>query len=468
MVFGTKPMKAASIQPKDKRKISLLNSDFKTATGILAKRLKLVSTHTLSPNQFVAGSNRKIHHCVNLARDAIVAANKSNGTCGILDADFMAAFDYLDMNWVFMVLEKKGLSQNVINKVRNIYKDNKTTVVVNNVLGSSFPNLRWSLHQGDVPSMYWFAYGIDPLLDYLDKSLKGILICRLPEHGPALPDQLDRPSYIEQRYKVVGYTDDLKPAITSLHELHMVESAISLFEKSSGCRLHRDPASGKCKLLPLGKWRRTLNQEDMPFQFIRLSEHLDMLGVELFATPTQTKKSNGDRLQSVIKNIIGSWQAGRFMPLIQRPWSVNSYALSKLWYKCNCIDLRVQDCKGIHSKVLSWIYSDQLEKPESIILFRPIQSGGLGLHHVALKAKSMLIRSFLDTAINPDYINSLYHNALFRFYVLKETDFADPGSSPYYSEDFFKTIVAANENPQLNIINMSSKQWYEFLLGKEI
>ena len=44
-----------------------------------------------------------------------------------------------------------------------------------------------------------------------------------------------------------------------------------------------------------------------------------MLGVELFATPTQTKKSNGDRLQSVIKNIIGSWQAGRFMPLVQRP-----------------------------------------------------------------------------------------------------------------------------------------------------
>ena len=153
MVFGTKPKKAASIQPKDKRKICLLNSDFKTATGILAKRLKLVSTHTLSPNQFVAGSNRKIHHCVNLARDAIVAANKSNGTCGILDADFMAAFDYLDMNWVFMVLEKKGLCQNVINKVRNIYKDNKTTVVVNNVLGSSFPNLRWSLRQGDVPSM---------------------------------------------------------------------------------------------------------------------------------------------------------------------------------------------------------------------------------------------------------------------------------------------------------------------------
>ena len=206
----------------------------------------------------------------------------------------------------------------------------------------------------------------------------------------------------------------------------------------------------------------------MPYQFIRLSEHLDMLGVELFATPTQTRKSNGDRLQSVIKNIIGSWQAGRFMPLIQRPWSVNSYALSKLWYKCNCIDLRVQDYKGIHSKVLSWIYSDQLEKPESIILFRPIESGGLGLHHVALKAKSMLIRSFLDTAINPDYINSLYHNALFRFYVLKETDFADPGSSPYYSEDFFKTIVAANENPQLNIIKMSSKQWYEFLLEKEI
>ena len=55
MVFGSKPKKANSILPGDKRKISLLNADFKVATGLDAKLLKETATHTLSPLQLVAG-----------------------------------------------------------------------------------------------------------------------------------------------------------------------------------------------------------------------------------------------------------------------------------------------------------------------------------------------------------------------------------------------------------------------------
>ena len=40
MVFGAKPKKPGSILPKDKRRISLLNSDFKIATGLEARMLK--------------------------------------------------------------------------------------------------------------------------------------------------------------------------------------------------------------------------------------------------------------------------------------------------------------------------------------------------------------------------------------------------------------------------------------------
>ena len=45
-----------------------------------------------------------------------------------------------------------------------------TIVVVNNVLGKTFPNPRCSLRQGDVPSMFWFAIGIDPSLYILKKD----------------------------------------------------------------------------------------------------------------------------------------------------------------------------------------------------------------------------------------------------------------------------------------------------------
>ena len=108
-------------------------------------------------------------------------------------------------------------------------------------------------------------------------------------------------------------------------------------------------------------------QEDIPCPYMVLSDRLDMLGVELKATPTQTRKVNGDILQLRIKNTIDPWQAGKFMPLNQRPWSINSYALSKVWYKYNCLDLRAMDITSITSKVKTWLYADQLEKPEETI-----------------------------------------------------------------------------------------------------
>ena len=71
MVFGSKPKKLSSILPRDKRKISLLNADFKVITGIEAEKFNDVATHTLSQLQLVAGNNRRIHHGINKARNAI-------------------------------------------------------------------------------------------------------------------------------------------------------------------------------------------------------------------------------------------------------------------------------------------------------------------------------------------------------------------------------------------------------------
>ena len=54
---------------------------------------------------------------------------------------------------------------------------------------------------------------------------------------------------------------------------------MELFENASGCRLHRDPTTKKCKFLPLAKWRGSLKQEDIPCSYMTLSDHLEMIGV---------------------------------------------------------------------------------------------------------------------------------------------------------------------------------------------
>ena len=129
MVFSTKPNKAQSINPRDKRRLSMLNSDFKIITGVILKRYNTVLTHTLSPQQLAVGDDRRITFGICLARDAIEASKKSKLTCGIADNDFEAAFDFLCLDWVKMVLQRKGLSVQNLQRFINIYSDGITLPV---------------------------------------------------------------------------------------------------------------------------------------------------------------------------------------------------------------------------------------------------------------------------------------------------------------------------------------------------
>jgi hypothetical protein len=125
-------------------------------------------------------------------------------------------------------------------------------------------------------------------------------------------------------YKLIAYVDDVKPSITSMNEFTIVDKGSELFEATSGCVLHRDPASGKVKFLPLGRWKGTLTREDLPVNYIVLSEHLDMVGVKLMSSSQKTRNLNCDELQTRVKDTTGAWKGGKFMPLTSRPHSINT------------------------------------------------------------------------------------------------------------------------------------------------
>ena len=452
-----------SITSSDKRKISLLNADFKIITGIFNERLKDIASHTLSSCQLAMGSDRRIHHGINGARDAIIAAGQKNICSGILDNGYQAAFDYMVLLWVFKVLHAKGLSDNVINHLKNLYSNNLTVVVVNNVPGRAFPNNRWSIRQGDRPSSILFCHGIDPHLVWLDSRLKGIDIYSTQVSGPVLP-QSKFPPTISETFRVIGYIDDVKPAITSLAEFSLVDKGSSLFEAASGCILHRNPSSGKVKFLPLGGWKGNLSQKDLPVNYISISDHLDMIGVTLKATYMSTRQENGDFLVNRVSGTIGPWKGGKFMPLTMRCHSVNTYCLSKIWFRCGSFEPRVGDIKKMISLVKSWVYSDLLIKPDEIILYKKQSEGGLNLINIKYRAMAELIKTFIDTAINPKFNRNIYHNALYEWNIEGNREIANPGVSPFYTVEFFTAIKAIKTKVQISLAKLSVGMWYQALM----
>ena len=330
-------------------------------------------------------------------------------------------------------------------------------------------NIRLTLRQGDVPSMELFCMGIDPLLHRLERQLQGILIASAPVQGPPLQGMPPLPR-LEQRYKLIGYADDNKPAITSMEEFRTVDNSLAMFEKASGCKLHRDPLNKKCKFLPLGRWRTTLHQADIPCDYMTLSDHLDMVGVTLMASWTKTRKVNGDALQLKVKNTINPWKAGKFLPVVQRGWSINSYALAKVWFRAKCIDLRVCDIKAITSSCKSWLYQDMFAKPEEMVLHRPPSYSGLGLQSVKYKALAGSISTFIQTAANPAYRSKLLHSLQYRKFVLEEDDV--PGAPtqvpPYFSQDFFESIKRVKAATSSSIATLSEGDWCKLLTEDNI
>ena len=60
MNFCCKPKKPNSVKPSDRRRISILNCDFKLYEGLIARRFRKIGYRVLSPLQYVAGKKTVI------------------------------------------------------------------------------------------------------------------------------------------------------------------------------------------------------------------------------------------------------------------------------------------------------------------------------------------------------------------------------------------------------------------------
>ena len=116
----------------------------------------------------------------------------------------------------------------------------------------------------------------------------------------------------------------------------------------------------------------------------------------------------------------------------------------------------------------SWLFQDQLEKPEDFVLYRPRAYGGLGLVHIESKATAHQIRSFIESAVHPAFRRNIFHEALYKWHVENDRTIINPGLPPYYPDSFFAKIRQVKEESLLNIITMHTATWYKGLLENYI
>ena len=61
-----------------------------------------------------------------------------------------------------------------------------------------------------------------------------------------------------------------------------------------------------------------------------------------------------------------------------------------------------------------------------------------------------MIATFLQSAANPHFQQSLYHHCLYRYYCLGDNILPKPDMPPYYNQEFFNTIRKVVDETPLN------------------
>ena len=84
---------------------------------------------------------------------------------------------------------------------------------------------------------------------------------------------------------------------------------------------------------------------------MRLTDTLDMVGVKLCSTWSNSRRKNGDIIKEKLTSITRSWRSGKIMPLSLRPFSANTFALSKVWFRTSTVNLRETDYASIISSL---------------------------------------------------------------------------------------------------------------------
>ena len=455
LVFSPKMNKESSTKIKDKRKLSLLQTDFKVLSGILAGRLKRTENHTISRHQYAAASKR-VSQAVCLTRDAIECVKPSQKVA-VFETDYVAAFDLMSVDWVLKVLLKKGCSERFVQVLRNIFRDEDSFVscVINNEVQQRILNRRKNIKQGCRSSTQMYSYASDPLLLKLNKVLKGFTYFRHPTSGPHHP-LFGKPKPIEEKLTVLGFVDDVKGLLTSVEEFHILDSTLASFEAASGSRLHRstDPNNQKCSILPLGKWSRW-SQSDSPLDFMKVVDNINLLGVKLARTTGKTRELTGSDLVASVQAKLNHFKAGRHSALVLKPHLANVYLLSKISHKAAAVHLRCSDVKKLQSAIRSWVTQELLKKPQEALLHRSTCEGGLGLVNVQARALANLTRSFLQSVHTSSYMMAIY-----KAFVREDDEAKHLVKKPsFFPDSLYVLIKEAFSDLRGQIFTMSTNQW---------
>ena len=364
----------------DLRPVTLLNTDGKVFSRVLARRLEAVQGKVLDSMQVRGGHPRNMHGALLDLRDAVNVVEVSNRRRGtsveacLVSVDFAGAFNSLLHGYLWEVLRRYGLDENIIELLRSMYTGASTTIRLNGVLG---PLVRLSrgVRQGCPLSMLLFNIAVSPLIKVLNKRLGGV---QLPDvTGAGRTFKLAATSYVDDATVMLG-----KP-----EEMPILMDALQEFGAESGLLIN----VAKTKALPLGSWS-TSTPSPVPYV-----EQVKILGIVFSRTTAGMVAANWPARLQALRGVLVDARL-RALNLLQRVQYANMYALSIFWHCAQVLPVPAGVAKDARKALSRFLWAGEPLRVPLDVLVLPPGRGGLGLHDPTTKSRAMFTARWLTAA----------------------------------------------------------------------
>uniref|UniRef100_A0A803T8M6 Reverse transcriptase domain-containing protein n=1 Tax=Anolis carolinensis TaxID=28377 RepID=A0A803T8M6_ANOCA len=351
-------------ETKNYRPISLLNTDYKIFTKILANRLKKFLNGWIGEDQTGFLPSRTIKDNVRVILDAMEFYEQHNQReVGFLSVDAEKAFDNLNWNFFKLLFQELDLGTQIQNGINSIYEDQWAKIQIN---GQETDKIVISkgTRQGCPLSPLIFIMALEILLKAIKKdiNLQGIKIDN-------------------QDYKYRAFADDVICIIENpIQNIHKWIAKIDEFGKVAGLKIN------KKKTMMLTKNMSKRKQKELQdIAGLETPLKLKYLGIWISAKNNQLLDLNYIRIWKEIKNDLEKWKNIN-VSLLGRIAIIKMNILPKLLYLFQNIPIirSTKLFKDWQKEIMRFIWKNKRARINYNIMISRKTQGGLGVPDLKL------------------------------------------------------------------------------------
>lgn len=358
------------------RPVTLLNTDYKIITKMMALRLQPHLDDIIHPNQTGFLKGRFIGDNLRSIEDAISMMRSSFPDAMLVALDFTKAFDSVRWDFIRVALEWFGFGPLFSDLVDLIFNQIQTCIVNAGHTSSYFEPTR-GIRQGCCVSPYLFILCVEVMATLIRQS-PNIL-------GLQLGDDTT---------KILQFADDSTCLLRSFSSLNPLLVEMDKFAAWSGLTINKTKSM---ILLPNEALYGIRSIHGIP-----VVDRVKILGVWFTG-----RCSSDDHYQmnfrpqlTKIKGICESWSA-RSLSIKGRVTLVNSLMISLLQYQCASILTPPQIFKDYRKMVSDFIWSGRKAKVAYSTLILPVAQGGLHVMDLSSRVEVSILQWVRRLVKNP-------------------------------------------------------------------